>query len=74
MEDKGTLQVCIYSKLRELYYITPGKTYLVIDVKNYGAFPTYVIEDDRGDIKEINSILFISLKRYREIKLEKLGI
>lgn len=72
--DKGSLQVCKYDTLREKYDITVGKTYLVIDVKIYGAFPTYVIEDDKGSIKEISSILFISLQRLREVQLEKLGI
>ncbi len=72
--DKGTLTVCMYNKLRENYNITVGKTYLIKDVKVYGAFPTYVIEDDKGNEKEISSILFLSLQRVREIKLEKLGL
>lgn len=71
-DDKGQLTVCMYDKLREKYDITIGKTYLIRDVKVYGAFPTYVIEDDRGNMKEISSILFLSLQRFREIQLEKL--
>lgn len=71
-EDKGQLTVCMYDRLREKYDITIGKTYLIRDVKVYGAFPTYVIEDDMGYIVEISSILFLSLQRYREIKLGEL--
>ncbi len=70
--DKGTLTVCMYCVLREKYNITVGKTYLIEDVKIYGAFPHYVIKDDNGSMKEISSILFLSLQRFREIKLEKL--
>lgn len=72
--DKGTLTVCMYDTLRERHDITIGKTYLIKDVKVYGAFPTYVIEDDKGFEREISSILFLSLQRFRELKLEKLGI
>jgi len=73
--DKGTLTVCMYVAIgREKYNLTVGTTYLIKDVKVYGAFPTYVIEDDKGTDKEISSILFLSLQRVREIKLEKLGI
>lgn len=60
--------------IREKYNITVGKTYLIKDVKVYGAFPTYVIEDDNDNVKEISSILFLSLHRFREMKLDTLGI
>ncbi len=66
--------VCKYNKIRENYNITINKIYDVLEVKVYGAFPTYVIKDDVGNIKEINSILFLPLQRDREIKLEVLGI
>ncbi len=72
--DKGDLVVCMYKELREKYNITVGKTYLIKDVKVYGAFPTYVIEDDNDNVKEISSILFLSLHRFREMKLDTLGI
>lgn len=72
--DKGTLTVCMYDVFREDHKLTVGKTYLIKGVKIYGAFPTYIIEDDSGKTKEISSILFLSLQRVREIKLEKLGI
>lgn len=72
--DKGVVMVCRYNTLSEKYNITVGRTYIVEDVKVYGAFPTYVITDDRGDTKEISSILFLSLQRVREINLEKIGI
>lgn len=76
MEDveKGHAVVCKYNELHSKYCLTIGKTYIVRDVKVYGAFPTYVIENDRGTTNEYSSILFLSLKRDREVKLEKLGI
>ena len=64
--------VCMYNKLRENYNLTINKTYDVIETKIYGAFPTYVIKDDVGDIKECSSILFLELQRVREIKLDKI--
>lgn len=72
--DKGDLVVCMYNELREKYDLTICRSYPIIDVKVYGAFPTYVIEDDKGNIKEISSILFLSLQRVRELKLESIGI
>ena len=66
--------VCIYNVLRDKYNLTIGKVYLVKDIKVYGAFDTYVIEDDNGNTQELSSLLFSSLQRSREIKLEKLGI
>lgn len=69
---QGLKVVCKYTKIREQYNITVNKIYDVIDIKIYGAFPTYVIIDDLGVKKEITSLLFLELQRDREIKLEKL--
>ena len=72
--NKGDFVVCRYNTLRFKYNLTIDKIYHIEDIKIYGAFSTYVIRDDNGDTQECSSILFLSLQRAREIKLEELGI
>jgi hypothetical protein len=57
-----------------LKFITPGKIYHVIDKFAIGELYTYFIIDDSGIGRWYDDDFLIPLEKYREDKLNELGI
>jgi hypothetical protein len=64
--------------LCDLKDITPGKIYHVIEKFTFDGFSAYFIMDDLGITKYLDEIIcgvvLIPLEKYRESKLNELGI
>ena len=52
-------------------YLTLYKVYDVLYISK--QFDTYIIEDDRGERKDIFKGRFIKMSEYRKLKLDKLN-